>query len=133
MSRTFSIAPTGFDPDEGNNRRWTKWDGSFAPGPQDGFWNLIFKPLRFDGSGATHGDDREARQRRKRTPTDWQVDQEGSHRQRSTSRERNRDRARATDQSAACQYLPAFHPRPMVRGGGESPAEGGSLRDSFCR
>ena len=28
MSRIFSIALTGSDPDEGNNRHWTKWDGA---------------------------------------------------------------------------------------------------------
>src|SRR6266704_6869986 len=32
-SRIFSIARTGFDPDAGNTKHWTKWDGSSVPGP----------------------------------------------------------------------------------------------------
>ena len=49
------------------------------------------------------------------------------------ARKRNRNRARTTDQSAPCQHIPALHTRRMVRGSGEAPAEGGSLRDPFCR
>ena len=33
MSRIFSTARTGFDPDEGRTRRWTRWDVSYALGP----------------------------------------------------------------------------------------------------
>src|SRR6202046_3355783 len=61
------------------------------------------------------------------------MDHGGSHRGRQTPHERNRNRARATDQSAACQYLPALCARRMVRGRGEAPLEGGSARDPVCR
>ncbi len=55
--------------------------------------------FRLDCERATHGDDRETRKRRQRAPTDPEMDQGGSHRERPTSRERNRDWARTTDRS----------------------------------
>ena len=40
MSRIFSTARTGSDPEEGSTKRWTKWGESSALGPRDGSWKL---------------------------------------------------------------------------------------------
>ena len=34
--QVFSIAPMGFDPNEGNTKRWTKWEGCCVLNPRDG-------------------------------------------------------------------------------------------------
>src|SRR5215469_5247996 len=89
--------------------------------------------LRQNCSGHTRRDDREARNRRQRAPPDREMDSGRSHRRRQTAGKRNRYGTGATDKSPPGQHLPALRTRRMVRGGGEAPAERGSLRDSFRR